>query len=65
MLYNSTNSMIGGMRGQHDIFNSVAAGAIAGAVFKATAGVKPMGMAAGACAAIAGLWSLGKEYVLA
>ncbi|CAM0137024.1 Mitochondrial import inner membrane translocase subunit tim23 [Umbelopsis sp. WA50703] len=65
MIYNGTNSMIGGIRGQHDIFNSVAAGGIAGAIFKSTAGVKPMGMAAGACAAIAGVWSLGKDYILA
>ncbi|GAB5592336.1 Mitochondrial import inner membrane translocase subunit tim23 [Umbelopsis nana] len=65
MLYNGTNAMIGAARGEHDVFNSLAAGAISGAIFKSTAGVKPMGMAAGACAAIAGIWSLGKEYILA
>ncbi|CAO3673900.1 unnamed protein product [Umbelopsis vinacea] len=65
MLYNGTNAMIGGIRGEHDIFNSVTAGAISGAIFKSTSGVKPMGMAAGACAALAGIWSLGKDYILA
>jgi len=65
MIYNGTNAMIGAARGEHDIFNSITAGAISGAIFKSTAGVKPMGMAAGACAALAGVWSLGKEYILA
>ncbi|KAH8550474.1 Tim17/Tim22/Tim23/Pmp24 family-domain-containing protein [Umbelopsis sp. PMI_123] len=65
MLYNGTNAMIGAVRGEHDAINSVAAGAISGAIFKSTAGVRPMGLAAGACAALAGVWSLGKEYILA
>jgi import inner membrane translocase subunit TIM23 len=65
MIYNGTNAMIGAARGEHDIFNSITAGAISGAIFKSTAGVKPMGMAAGACAALAGVWSIGKEYILA
>ncbi|KAI8059900.1 Tim17/Tim22/Tim23/Pmp24 family-domain-containing protein [Gongronella butleri] len=38
MLYNGTTAMIDASRGTHDVFSSVAGGAIAGAVFKATAG---------------------------
>lgn len=38
MLYNGTTAMIDATRGTHDIFSSVAAGAISGAIFKSTAG---------------------------
>lgn len=38
MMYNGTNSLIDYSRGTHDVFNSLAAGAISGAIFKCTAG---------------------------
>lgn len=38
MMYNGTTAMIDATRGTHDIFSSVTAGAISGAIFKSTAG---------------------------
>jgi import inner membrane translocase subunit TIM23 len=38
MMYNGTTAMIDASRGTHDIFNSIAAGAVSGAIFKCTAG---------------------------
>ncbi|ORX47478.1 Tim17-domain-containing protein [Hesseltinella vesiculosa] len=58
MLYNGTTAMIDASRGKHDIFNSIAGGAVAGALFKSTAGPRACAMASGACAAVAGAWSL-------
>lgn len=40
MMYNGTNSLIDYSRGTHDVFSSLAAGAISGAIFKCTAGKK-------------------------
>jgi import inner membrane translocase subunit TIM23 len=40
MMYNGTTAMIDASRGTHDIFNSIAGGAISGAIFKSTAGKK-------------------------
>jgi import inner membrane translocase subunit TIM23 len=57
MIYNGTTAMIDASRGKHDIFNSLAGGAISGAIFKATAGPRAALMAAGACSAVAGAWS--------
>ncbi|OZJ04108.1 hypothetical protein BZG36_02849 [Bifiguratus adelaidae] len=64
MMYNATNSMVGHFRGHHDPLNSAVAGAISGAIFKSTAGIKTMGTSAALCAALATAWSVGKEYVL-
>lgn len=38
MTYNGATALIDYSRGKHDIFNSVAGGALAGAIFKSTAG---------------------------
>lgn len=38
MMYNGTNSLIDYTRGTHDVFSSIGAGAISGAIFKCTAG---------------------------
>ncbi|CEI89650.1 hypothetical protein G6F70_000672 [Rhizopus microsporus] len=57
MVYNGTNSLIGYTRGTHDTLNSVAAGGIAGAIFKSTAGPRAAGISAAICAAVAGTWS--------
>ncbi|KAG0746938.1 hypothetical protein G6F57_007893 [Rhizopus arrhizus] len=58
MVYNGTNSLLDYSRGTHDIFNSLAAGGIAGAIFKSTAGVRAAGISAAICAAAAGTWSV-------
>ncbi|CAO3642362.1 unnamed protein product [Mucor hiemalis] len=58
MIYNGTTAMIDASRGQHDVFNSLAGGAISGAVFKATAGPRAALVSAGVCAGVAGAWSV-------
>ncbi|KAJ8653895.1 hypothetical protein O0I10_010462 [Lichtheimia ornata] len=59
MMYNGTTALIDYSRGKHDIFSSIGGGAIAGAIFKSTAGPRVMAMSSGICAAVAGVWSLG------
>ncbi|CAO3650710.1 unnamed protein product [Mucor hiemalis] len=58
MMYNGTNSLIDYTRGTHDVFNSVAAGAISGALFKCTAGPRIAGISAAVCAGVAGAWTV-------
>ena len=58
MMYNGINSIIGHYRGRHDSFNSVAAGAISGMVFKCTRGVRPMMISGGIVASMAGGWAV-------
>ncbi|KAG0266691.1 Mitochondrial import inner membrane translocase subunit tim23 [Actinomortierella ambigua] len=64
LMYNGINSAIGSARGHHDPLNSVAAGALTGALFKSTAGVRAAGTAGGVCAVAAGLWSVAREKFL-
>lgn len=61
LTYNLIGSSIDGLRGKHDHFNSILAGALAGAVFKSTKGLKPMGYAAGLTATAAAAWCGLKE----
>ncbi|KAL5506858.1 hypothetical protein EMCRGX_G008608 [Ephydatia muelleri] len=42
LMYSSTESLVGHLRGQEDTLNSVAAAAVAGVLYKSTAGVRPM-----------------------
>ncbi|SAM02920.1 hypothetical protein [Absidia glauca] len=63
MMYNGTTAMIDASRGTHDIFNSIAGGAVSGAIFKCTAGPRVMAMSSGICAAAAGAWSLVSQLV--
>lgn len=58
MIYNGTNSLIDYSRGTHDVFNSLAAGAISGAIFKCTAGPRVAGISAAVCAGVAGAWTV-------
>ncbi|KAI8139293.1 Tim17/Tim22/Tim23/Pmp24 family-domain-containing protein [Fennellomyces sp. T-0311] len=58
MMYNGTTAIIDRTRGSHDSLNSIAAGAISGAIFKSTAGLRPMAISSGVCAVIAGVWSV-------
>ena len=58
MMYNGINSTIGYYRGKHDTFNSIAAGSISGAVFKATRGVRPMMISSAIVGSLAGSWAV-------
>ncbi|KAL1594369.1 Mitochondrial import inner membrane translocase subunit tim23 [Paraconiothyrium brasiliense] len=58
MVYNGINSTIGYYRGKHDMTNSVVAGALSGAIFKSTRGVRPMAISSGIVASVAGSWAL-------
>jgi import inner membrane translocase subunit TIM23 len=65
LTYNAINSTIGYWRGKHDTTNSVVAGAIAGAVFKSTKGLRPMLWSSALVASAAGAWAVGSKAVLA
>ncbi|SCU78125.1 LANO_0A02168g1_1 [Lachancea nothofagi CBS 11611] len=64
LTYNLINSTIDGFRGKHDSANSVVAGALTGAIFKSSKGLKPMGYASGMMAAAAATWCGIKSFVL-
>lgn len=61
LVYNGINSYIGYARGKHDAANSVVAGALAGAIFKSTRGVKPMMISSGIVASAAGTWAMTRK----
>lgn len=63
LLYNGVNSSIDGMRGKHDTMGSMAAGAVTGAIFKSTAGIRPAIAAATVISGLAGIWSYVKKSV--
>lgn len=63
MVYNGINSTIGYYRGKHDAANSIVAGALSGAIFKSTRGVKPMLISSGIVASIAGAWALTRKVL--
>ncbi|KAF8629054.1 hypothetical protein AX15_003554 [Amanita polypyramis BW_CC] len=63
LVYNGINSSIDGVRGKHDILGSMAAGALTGAMFKSTAGVKPAVIAATLVSGMAGVWSFVKKSI--
>ncbi|PSK35328.1 hypothetical protein C7M61_004573 [Candidozyma pseudohaemuli] len=56
MGYNLVDAIIDNWRGKHDDLNSLAAGAISGAVFRLAAGLKPAMYLAGLMTAAAGAW---------
>lgn len=58
LVYNGINSIIGATRGKHDATNSIVAGALSGALFKSTKGVRPMMISSGIVASMAGSWAL-------
>lgn len=64
MVYNGINSTIGAMRGKHDMANSVVAGALSGAIFKSTKGVRPMMISSGIVASVAGAWAVSSVQVV-
>lgn len=63
MSYNLIDSTLDAVREKHDDFNSVAAGAIAGAIFKSSAGIKPMAYASVLMAGGAGVWCGLKRFL--
>ncbi|KDR67976.1 hypothetical protein GALMADRAFT_257502 [Galerina marginata CBS 339.88] len=63
LIYNGVNSSIDAMRGKHDTLGSMAAGALTGAIFKSTAGIKPAIAAAAVGTSMAGIWSYVKKSV--
>ena len=56
MNYNFINSGLDYYRNKHDDYNSLAAGALTGALFKSTKGLKPVLYASGLCTIGAGVW---------
>ncbi|KAI0794022.1 Tim17/Tim22/Tim23/Pmp24 family-domain-containing protein [Fomes fomentarius] len=63
LVYNTFNSSIDHFRGKHDTYGSMAAGALTGALYKSTAGVKPALAAATFISGLAGIWSYVKRAV--
>ncbi|ETS60133.1 hypothetical protein PaG_05668 [Moesziomyces aphidis] len=64
LIYNLVDASIDGVRGKHDIAGAVTAGAISGALFKCTAGVRPMAVASGIMMAAAATWTTAKQALL-
>lgn len=56
LTYNLVDSSIDYFRGKHDDFNSLAAGALTGAIFKSSAGARPMAISTVLMTAAAGAW---------
>lgn len=65
IIYNGINSSLGAARGRHDIYNSVAAGTLAGVLFKCTRGVRPAAIFGGLAGTAALAWSLAKRRLTA
>ncbi|EON64476.1 hypothetical protein W97_03708 [Coniosporium apollinis CBS 100218] len=63
LVYNGINSTIGYYRGKHDAANSVVAGAISGAIFKSTRGIKPMMISGSIVASVAAAWAVTRKVV--
>ncbi|KAF8544255.1 Tim17/Tim22/Tim23/Pmp24 family-domain-containing protein [Trichophaea hybrida] len=64
IVYNGFNSTIGALRGKHDVANSILSGALAGAVFKSTRGIRPMAWSSALVATAAGVWTVGRKALL-
>ena len=64
MTYNLLDSSLDYFRGKHDDLNSIGAGTLAGAIFKSSAGFKPMGYSTGMMAGAAALW-VGFKHLVA
>jgi import inner membrane translocase subunit TIM23 len=64
LTYNLIDATIDALRGKHDVYNSVVAGALAGALFKSTKGLKPMGYASALAAGAAATWCGLKSVLL-
>ncbi|KAK6457197.1 Tim17/Tim22/Tim23/Pmp24 family-domain-containing protein [Scheffersomyces xylosifermentans] len=56
LTYNLIDSSLDAFRGKHDDLNTVAAGALAGALFRSSAGLKPMAYSTALMAGAASAW---------
>lgn len=63
LTYNIIDSTLDTVRGKHDDINSVAAGAFAGALFRSSAGIRPMGYSTAMMAGVAGAWCALKRFL--
>lgn len=63
LIYNMVDSAIDNVRGKHDDMNSLAAGAITGAFFRSSAGLKPMAYSTAIMTAGAGAWCGLKRFL--
>lgn len=64
LTYNIIDATIDVARGKHDAVNSIVAGALAGALFKSSKGLKPMGYASAMMAGAAASWCGIKSVLL-
>ncbi|TKY88816.1 hypothetical protein EX895_002057 [Sporisorium graminicola] len=64
LIYNLVDASIDGLRGKHDIYGAVAAGGVSGALFKCTAGVRPMAVASAIMMGAAATWTTAKQSLL-
>lgn len=62
--YNIINSSIDALRGKHDTAGSIVAGALTGAIFKSSKGLKPMSYASGLMAGACAIWCGVKNSLL-
>lgn len=63
LTYNMIDATIDHFRGKHDDFNSLGAGALTGAIFKSSAGARPMVISTGLMTAAAGAWCGLKRFL--
>jgi import inner membrane translocase subunit TIM23 len=56
LLYNVIDSSLDAYRGRHDDYNSLFSGALAGAIFKSTSGLKAIGYSSGLMTLAAATW---------
>lgn len=61
LTYNLIDSSLDAFRGKHDDYNSIAAGALAGALFRSGRGIKPMGYSSLIVAGTAAAWCAAKR----
>ena len=64
LIYNLVDAAIDGVRGKHDIYGAMSAGALSGALFKSTAGLRPMAISSAIMVAAAATWTTAKQALL-
>lgn len=64
MTYNLFDAAIDASRGTHDIWGSMAAGALSGALFRCTNGLRPMAASSAIMVAVAAAWTGAKRAFL-
>ena len=64
LIYNSLDAIIDNMRGKHDMAGVMVAAGLSGAIFKSTAGPRPMMISSGLMMAAAAAWTKAKQAML-